>query len=104
MLRGTLPRGQINRAYELCVVAKMLEHVGMLSEHGAVHDRCTRTLGHCTRRSHPHRAVDDRQSGVEKLDIAGGLSDKVLDLERIADMEDVNTFGQARGSRDVHAQ
>src|SRR5262249_12398993 len=93
MLCGALSRGCVDCAHELRVVTKVLEHVGMLSTHGAVHDRRTRSLGHCARGSNPYRAVDNRQAGFEKVDIARGLADKVLDLERVADMQDVNALG-----------
>src|ERR1041384_6146635 len=79
----------IQRPNELCVTAHFLHHARMLSTNRTVDHRCPRSLSHRPRRANCHRAVDDRQSGLEKLDIACSLANKILDLEGVADMQNV---------------
>src|SRR5947208_8480141 len=75
----------------------------MLAADRTVHHRGARSLGDGPRRADPDRAVDDRHAGSETLDIAGGLADKVLDLEGVADVHDVDTLDSLGRRRNVES-
>jgi len=75
----------------------------MLAADRAVHHGRARTVGDGPCRPDGHGAVDDRQAGGEALDITGGHADEVLDLERIADVHDVDGPHGFRRRADVHS-
>jgi hypothetical protein len=62
----------------------------MFAANWAVHDRRTRSLSHGSRRSNTHRAVNNRQRGPETLDVTGSYSNEILDLKRVADVQDID--------------
>src|SRR5262249_23730947 len=89
------------RPHELGVVEQLLNHADVLAAHRTVDDRRPRALGHRARRPDADGAVDDRQARLETVDVAIGLSDEVLDLERIADVHDVDVLDRLGQGRDV---
>jgi hypothetical protein len=67
-----------------------------------VHHSGTGSLGYCTRGSDSDGAVDNRHLGLKKLDVTGSLSDKVLDLKRVADMQNIDLADWFGGGRDIY--
>ena len=61
--------------HELYVAQQILRHPHVLAAHRTIGDRFAAALRERARRSGQHRAVDDRQCGIEALDVAayGGL-------------------------------
>src|SRR5207302_8497201 len=80
----------IHRYLECGVDGALFERARMLAADRAVHDRGAGSLSDRARGPDRHRAINDRESGLKKLDVAGGLTNKILDLERVADMQDVD--------------
>src|SRR5436309_14642342 len=92
MLRGALAGDRIDRSHELRVAEAFLEHAHVLTAYRTVYHVSARSLGYGSRRPDRYRAVDDRQTGAAKLPIAGSVADKVLALERVADVHAVYSF------------
>src|SRR2546429_8131120 len=102
MLRGALAGDRIHRSHELRVAEEFLEHARVLTAYRTVYHGSARSLGYGSRRPDRYRAVDDRQTGAEKLDIAGSLADKGLDLERVADVPGVERLELLRWRVRLH--
>src|ERR1700730_5668273 len=103
MLCGRLAGGGVYGPHEFRVGAEFLEHSRVLATHRAVYDRGAGPLCHRSCGPNCHGAVNNRQPGLEKIDVAGGLTHKVLDLEREADMQNINLPYRPGRRRDVHA-
>src|SRR5438552_7506133 len=98
MLSCVLPGDGIDSSHELHVAKEILDHMSVLAAHGTVDNRRTRSFGDGSRRADGNCTIDNRQRGPEEFDIAGGLSNKVLDPERKADVQEVHprdAFGGA---------
>src|SRR5207244_2085339 len=75
----------------------------MLTADRTVHHRSSRSLRYCSRGPNCHGAVDDCHRGPEKLDVAGGLTNKILDGKRVADMENIDLIDRLDIRRDVYS-
>src|SRR5262245_32788242 len=90
VLGGALGGHRVERSHELLVAEQLLEHPGVLSSDRAMHYRGPGSLRDGARRADGHRGVDDRQRRAEELDVASRFADEVRDLERVADVHDVD--------------
>jgi hypothetical protein len=100
---GGLPRASgINASDKFHVLAQIIQHADMLAAHRTVHHGGGRPFGHQPRRSDPDRAVDDCHYRLKAFDVPGGLTDKVLDLERIANVQEIDAFDRLGDGHDVH--
>jgi hypothetical protein len=68
-----------------------------------VHHYTVRPLCDRTRGPNRYRAIDDGQCWPEQLDVAGALACEIPDLERITDMQDINSVNSDGLRRNVHA-
>src|ERR1700739_3580393 len=90
MLRRILTICQIYRSDKLCVRAEFLAHADVLAPHRAMCYRRAASLGDRSRCANSYCAVDDRQDRLEKFNVSDCLAYKVLYLEWIADMKDID--------------
>ena len=81
----------------------MLQHPGVLAPYRAVDDGSAGSLRDRSRGPNGDRTIDNRQRGLETLDIAGGLADKILDREWIADMKDIDVLDPSVRGRDIYS-
>ena len=93
----------IYRSHEFCVNTHFLEHARMLAAYRTVYYCGICSLGYRSRRPDCHGAVDDRQRWPEKLDITSGLTDKIFDVERVADMQNIDLSDVSGRRRDIHS-
>src|SRR5262249_45494060 len=104
MRGGLLSALAIDGADEFHVSLKVVEHARMLAAHWAVYHRGSCPSGDGSRRADGNGAVDDRQCRLEESDISSCLSDKVCNPVGIADMQDINVLGKARGRPNVYPE
>src|SRR5258707_15702918 len=103
MLSGMPTARGIHCSYELRIGAELLKHAHMFAPNWAVREGDTRFLCNCSRGPDRHCAVDDRQQRFEKLDVAGGLTNKIVDDEWKADMQNVDLPDLRGRWRNVHS-
>jgi hypothetical protein len=73
----------------------------MLATHWAVHNSFICSLGYRSCRTDRYGAVDDRQSWPKTLNVSCRLTDKILDLKRVADVQDVDLLNSL-DRRDIY--
>ena len=69
---------------------ELLEHVSVLAAHRAVHHCGAGSLTDRSGCPYPYGAIDDCQYRLIELEVPNSLTNKVVDLERIAYMQDIN--------------
>src|SRR5438094_5621328 len=75
---------------ELHIVRQLLHHTRVLSPHGAVHHWHGYELAHRPGGPHGNSAVDDHHFGAIPLHISRSDNGKLLDLRRVADMQELD--------------
>src|SRR5215831_17840142 len=103
MLYSQLRSRSVERTHKFGVPPKILQHSGVLTADGAVHDRGTSPLRDRARRTYGDCTVDHSQLRPEHIDISRNLANKVLDLEWKADMQNFNIFHIRWRRRDIYA-
>src|SRR5579872_7101149 len=93
----------IQRSYELRIDAELLQHPCVLAAHRAVRDRSSGSFGDDPRGPDRDCAVDDGQRRLKKPDVTCSLTDKILNGEWIADMEDIDRIGSRHSRRYVYS-
>src|SRR5579864_2358256 len=102
MLNSLPPSLRIACAHEFGVLIELVQHANVLAAHRAMYDLGPSALCDGSRCSNGHCAVNDRQGRPEKFDIAGCFADEVLDLEGIADVQDIDPTDRLKRRRKVH--
>src|SRR5262249_44558572 len=104
MLRSLLAANRVHRSDKLCVREELLLHTGVFPAHRTVYNRSSRPLRDVTRCANANRAIDNRQFGSEELDVARRLAHKILDLKRVANVQNVDWPDLSGWRRNVHAR
>src|SRR5262245_40254364 len=89
----------IGCTHKFGVPEEILKHPRVFSTYRTVRHGRSRSLANSSGRSDCYCAVDDRQSGIELPDISRGFTDKIINLEREADMEHIDIVHLLRGRR-----
>src|SRR5262245_58995421 len=103
MFSSPLARSWVNRPDEFRIVKKVLDHPNVLAAHRTVHNGSAGSLRNGARRSNCYGAVDNRKRRFEMFDTACRFTHEILDLERKADVHDVDPFELFYHGVDVHA-
>ena len=98
-----LARSWVKRSDELRIVKKVLDHPNVLAAHRTVHHGGAGSLRNGARRPNCYGAVDNRQRRFEMFDAACGFTHEIFDLERKADVHDVDLLELFHHGLDVHA-
>ncbi len=104
MLRRSLTASRVHRSDKLCVREKLLLHTGVFPAHRTVYNCSSRPLRDLARCADAYRAVDDRDFGPEKLDVARRLAHKILDLRGVANVQNVDWPDLPGWRRNIHAR
>src|SRR5262245_526850 len=94
----------VKRADELGIHLKFFEHTGVFAAYWTISYRRSSTPRDEPRGSHSNCAVYDRESGFEQLNVPRNFTDKIFDLERETDVQDINSFMIRNWRTDVHAK
>src|SRR5215469_2108719 len=103
MFSSPLARSWVNRPDELRIVKKVLDHPNVLAAHRTVHNGGPGSFRNGACRSNCYGAVDYRQRRSEMFDTACRFTHEILDLERKADVHDVDLLELFHHGLDVHA-
>jgi hypothetical protein len=72
------------------VVVKVGCHARVFPAYRTIDNFCASSLCDGTRRPDCHRAMNDRKTWIESLNISSSFADKVIDSKRVTDMHDID--------------
>src|SRR5262245_41242998 len=102
MVCGMLCTRGTHSSDKFCVVAKLLKHTRVFAANGAVDEGRSGSVGDSSGSSDSNCAVDDGQARIEEINVARSFGDEVLNVERIADVQNVHGSHWRIGWRNVY--
>src|SRR5215469_15111941 len=92
MGRCPLPRHWVHGTDEFHIMTKVFQHACMLAADWTGYHVSSRQLRYCSCCAYGYCAIDDGQCGLEQLDVTRCLPGKVLNTERVADVQDIHVL------------